>query len=118
MTGCTVNHQYLTPAIYGQLLDQDTNKVIVNKGNIFTLIKEDGSNIAKTDQYGNFYVDAIKSKHLHQSVYKSKPTTITFNIEGYKIKRMNYNEYQLMPKTNSRKAETTLNMGQIYLEAK
>ena len=50
--GCSAKTIYLAPAITGQLLDQKTNQPIVNKGNIFTMIKEDGSNIAKTDQNG------------------------------------------------------------------
>ena len=116
--GCSAKTIYLAPAITGQLLDEKTNQPIVNKGNIFTMIKEDGFNVAKTDQNGHFYVKAIESKPLSESIYKSRPTVVTFNVEGYKIKRVNYTGYELTPKTNSREVKTTIDIGKIYLQLK
>lgn len=116
--GCSAKTIYLAPAISGQLLDEKTNQPIVNKGNIFTMIKEDGSNIAKTDHSGRFYVEAIESKPLAESIYRSRPTVVTFNVEGYKIKRINYNGYETTPKTNSREVKTTVDLGKVYLELK
>lgn len=116
--GCSAKTIYLAPAISGQLLDEKTNQPIVNKGNIFTMIKEDGSNIAKTDNNGRFYVEAIESKPLDESVYRSRPTVVTFNVDGYKIKRINYNGYKISPKTNSRDVKTTVDLGNVYLELK
>lgn len=116
--GCSAKTIYLTPAISGQLLDEETKQHIVDKGRIFTIIKNDGSNIAKTDRNGRFYVEAIESKPLSESIYRSRPTTITFNVEGYKIKRINYNGYELTPKTNSREVKTTLDIGKVYLQPK
>lgn len=116
--GCSAKTIYLTPVISGQLLDEETKQPIVDKGRIFTIIKNDGSNIAKTDRNGRFYVEAIESKPLSESIYRSRPTTITFNVEGYKIKRINYNGYELTPKTNSREVKTTLDIGKVYLQPK
>lgn len=116
--GCSAKTIYLTPAISGQLLDEETKQPIVDKGGIFTITKNDGSNIAKTDHSGRFYVEAIESKPLSESIYRSRPTTITFNVEGYKIKRINYNGYELTPKTNSREVKTTLDIGKVYLQPK
>lgn len=116
--GCSAKTIYLAPAITGQLLDEKTNQPIVNKGNIFTMIKEDGSNVAKTDNNGRFYVEAIESKPISESIYRSRPTTVTFNVEGYKIERINYNGYELTPKTNSREVKTTVELGEVYLKRK
>lgn len=114
--GCSAKTIYLTPSISGQLLDEKTNQPIVNQGNIFTMIKEDGSNIAKTDHEGNFYVEAIESKRISESIYRSRPTAITFDVTGYKIKRINYNGYEVTPNTNSREIKTTLDLGKVYLK--
>lgn len=116
--GCSSKNIYLAPAISGQLLDEKTNHPIVNKGNVFTMIKKDGSNIAKTNHSGNFYVEAIESNPLSESVYRSIPTIVTFNVEGYKIKKINYNLYELNPKSTSREVKKTLDMGKVYLESK
>lgn len=116
--GCSGKAIYLTPVITGQLLDEETKQPIIDKGKIFTIIKNDGSNIAKTDQKGHFYVEAYSSKPVAESIYRSRPTVVTFNIEGYKIKRINYNGYELTPKTNSREVKTTLDIGKVYLESK
>ena len=64
------------------------------------------------------YVEAIESKSLDESIYRSRPTVVTFNVEGYKIKRLNYNGYELTPKTNSREVKTTVNLDKVYLEKK
>lgn len=116
--GCSAKTIYLAPAISGLLLDEKTNQPIVNKGNIFTMTKEDGSNIAKTDNKGRFYVEAIESKPFDESIYRSRPTVVTFNVEGYRIKRINYNSYEATPKTNSREVKTTVDLGKVYLELK
>ena len=97
--GCSAKTIYLAPAISGQLLDEKSNRPIVNKGNIFTMIKEDGLNIAKTDNKGHFYVEAIESEPLDESIYRSRPTVVTFNVEGYKMKIINYNGFDTTPKT-------------------
>lgn len=61
---------------------------------------------------------SIESKPLPESTYRSRPTIVTFNVEGYKIKRINYNGYEQSPKTNSREIKTTVDLDKVYLQLK
>ena len=116
LLGCSSQSVYLTPIITGQVIDENTKQPIANKGKIFTIVKEDLSNVAVTDNNGFFHVPAFKSKPLSESVYRSRLPLVTFNIEGYQRLRLDCSSFKDIPERASRDVESKVDVGKVYLK--
>lgn len=111
---CSSHKIYLTPAIYGQVLDSKTGNTLNNQGVIFTI----GSLNSSTDLDGNFYLDAFKGNIPTPSEKRMLEQTIKFNFSGYEFKDIEYSSYLKEPFTSNQTSKVEIDIGKVYLEPK
>lgn len=120
IASCSTDTAYLMPAIKGQIFDASTNKPIINKGYVASILLPKGENEFKTDANGYFYIknvteDSLLKFNLSQK-YQNIPLEFYIYIDGYENKIFNFSKFPKNPKNGGLYVKSEVDVGKIFLK--
>lgn len=116
---CSFKSIYFKPAIKGQIIDQETNQPISNKGYIASFLEDNNKNAVKTDANGYFYLknvtdDSVINLNSSQK-FQSIPQEIYIYISGYEYKTFDFSKFPKKPENGGMYVKSEVDVGKIYL---